>query len=70
MKKYAKVLTLVCFLIGLICSTSIMTSCSSSKRSSSKGIMFERKRPNSKVIMKNYKVRGNNKSNSSTYKTY
>lgn len=70
MKKYSKVFTLVCFLIGIVFATSALSSCSSSKGPSSKGIMFERKRPNSKIIMKNYKVRGNNRSNSSTYKTY
>ena len=55
-------LALIVSLVG-ICGTT--TSCKSSKES-----MYSAKKKNSKTINQNYRVRGNNQRNSSTYHTY
>ena len=65
MKKFLRiVMTLVLvFALAGICGT--VTSCKSSSES-----MYTTKKKTAKKINRNYKVRGNNQRNSSTYHTY
>lgn len=64
MKKVAKVLLSLVLIAGL---TGVCGVCSSCKSSDT---MYAPKHKTSKVIKRNYKVRGNNQRNSSTYRTY
>lgn len=66
MKKFLKTLCLF-VAVASVCLVwcGVCTSCSSSKDT-----MYQPKQRSSKVIHSNYKVRGNNNSNSSTYRTY
>lgn len=64
MKKLAKILTSVSLLVGLVLACGTTTSCKSSDT------MYRSKSKTSKTINRNYKVRGNNQRNSSTYHSY
>lgn len=68
MKKAIKATSLVLLLVGLIGVSCATTSCASSK--SSGETMYQRQKPRSSVVKKTYKVRGNQKNNRSTYRTY
>lgn len=69
MKKYAKVLTALFLLVGLLSVSGAAVSCKSS--SSSSKTMYETKKYSStKVINRNYKVKGTNKRNGNTYRSY
>lgn len=65
MKKALRIVMIFLVLFGLagVCGT--VTSCKSSKES-----MYSSKKKTAKKINRNYKVRGNNQRNSSTYHTY
>ena len=65
MKKIARILLMFVLLAGIcgVCGT--ITSCKSSSET-----MYRTKKKNSKRINKNYRVRGNNQRNSSTYHSY
>lgn len=64
MKKAIKVMTTVLLMAGMVMVCGTMTSCKSSDT------MYRTKNKTAKVVNKNYKVRGNNQRNSSTYRTY
>lgn len=65
MKKLMRILMTLLLVFGLagVCGT--VTSCKSSSES-----MYTTKKKTSKKINRNYRVRGNNQRNSSTYHTY
>ncbi len=65
MKQFAKIALslLLVAAITVVCGST--TACSSSKDT-----MYTTKKKTSKTINKNYKVRGNNTNNGSTYRTY
>lgn len=65
MKKVVKLLTSMLLLIGIIAACGTTTSCKSSSDT-----MYSSKNKTSKTINRNYKVRGNNQRNSSTYRSY
>ena len=64
MKKAVKILTMLCLAVGMIVVCGTNTSCKSSET------MYQTKKKPSKVINKNYRIRGNNQRNNSTYHTY
>lgn len=64
MKKIAKVLTSLMLIAGMVAVCGTNTSCKSSDT------MYTTKNKKHKVINRNYKVRGNNQRNSSTYHTF
>lgn len=65
MKKIAKALLSLVLLVGLFgVFGATTTSCSSSEK------MYTSKKTRSKVINRNYRMRGTNSRNSSTYRTY
>lgn len=65
MKKFVRIALSLLLVVGLagVCGT--VSSCKSSSET-----MYTSKKKNSKNINRNYKVRGNNSRNSSTYRTY
>ena len=65
MKKAIRIVFTILLIVGLagVCGTT--TSCKSSSET-----MYTSKKKNSKRINRNYKVRGNNQRNSSTYHSY
>ncbi|MCR4829352.1 MAG: hypothetical protein K5864_07820 [Bacteroidales bacterium] len=64
MKKSGRFWTAMAMIGCLLVGTSVFTSCKSSDN------MYKSNRKTSKTIKKNYKVRGNNQRNSSTYHSY
>ncbi|MBQ1409350.1 MAG: hypothetical protein IIY87_06300 [Bacteroidales bacterium] len=64
MKKIFRVFLSLLLVVGLFGVCGTVTSCKSSDT------MYTAKHKNSKKINNNYKVRGNNKKNGSTYRTY
>lgn len=64
MKKIAKVVLSFLLVIGIAAMFGGITSCKSEKT------MYSSKQKTSKTINKNYKVRGTNKKNGSTYRSY
>ncbi|MCF0211273.1 MAG: hypothetical protein HUK17_00020 [Bacteroidales bacterium] len=64
MKKIAKVLLSLLIIVGLTVVCGTTTSCKSSDT------MYRAKAKKGKVINRNYKVRGDNTHNGSTYRTY
>ncbi|MBO4306831.1 MAG: hypothetical protein J5848_00775 [Bacteroidales bacterium] len=64
MKKAVRILLMLVVLVGLVGVCGTTTSCKSSNT------MYVSKKKNSKKINRNYKVRGNNQRNSSTYHSY
>lgn len=65
MKKALRILLAIVLMVGLAGVCGSVTSCKSSSES-----MYNSKKKTSKTINRNYKVRGNNKRNSSTYRSY
>lgn len=65
MKKVVRILMAVVLVLGLTAVCGTATSCKSSSES-----MYTTKKKTAKKINRNYKVRGNNQRNSSTYHTY
>ncbi len=65
MKKTVRILMAMVLIIGLVGVCGVSTSCKSSSET-----MYSPKKKTSKTIKQNYKVRGNNKRNSSTYHSY
>ena len=65
MKKAFRILMSLALIVSLVGICGTTTSCKSSKES-----MYSAKKKNSKTINQNYRVRGNNQRNSSTYHTY
>ena len=65
MKKAVRILLSIVMIVALagVCGTT--TSCKSSNET-----MYSSKKKNAKHINRNYKVRGNNQRNSSTYHSY
>ncbi len=64
MKKIAKIVLSFLLVVGIAAMFGSVTSCSSEKT------MYRSKQKTSKTINKNYKVRGTNKKNGSTYRSY
>ncbi|MDY5969348.1 MAG: hypothetical protein SPJ13_04990 [Bacteroidales bacterium] len=64
MKKVAKILLSLSLVTGMTLAMGAATSCKTEKT------MYSPNHKSSNTINKNYKVRGNNKSNGSTYRTY
>lgn len=64
MKKIAKIGLSLLLVIGISAAFGGVTSCKSEKT------MYRSKQKTSKTINKNYKVRGTNKKNGSTYRSY
>lgn len=64
MKKIAKALTSLLLLVGLMSVCGVFSSCRSNDT------MYTPRQSKSKVIKNNYKVRGDNTRNSSTYRSY
>lgn len=67
MKKAIKVVSMMMVLIGIMGICGATTGCASSKKADK---MYTSQQSRSSVVNKNYKVRGNNKNNRSTYRTY
>lgn len=65
MKKVVRILMIAVLLVSLVGLCGTITSCKSSSET-----MYSSKKKNSKKINRNYKVRGDNKKNSSTYRSY
>lgn len=63
-KAIIKVLSVVLIVSGMMGVCGVTTSCKSSDK------MYTSQQSRSTVVNKNYKVRGNNKNNKSTYRTY
>lgn len=71
MKKFVKLTALLFVCIGLFAVCGTMTSCGSSQEMDmGEGYMYRSPKVNKKIIKKNYKVRGNNQNNRSTYQSY
>ncbi len=68
MKKAVKLLTMFMMVIGLVVVCGSTTSCKSTSKTGEK--MYTSQSSRSHVVNKNYKIRGNNKKNRSTYRTY
>ena len=64
MTKIAKIVLSLMLVAGITMMLGVTTSCKSEKT------MYKSKQSSSKTIHKNYRVRGNNKNNGSTYRTY
>ena len=64
MKKLVKTLTTLMLIAGMVVVCGATTSCKSNET------MYQSKKKNSRVINKNYRVRGDNSHNNSTYRTY
>ena len=65
MKKAVRILMTMVVLFGLVGVCGTTTSCKSSSET-----MYSSKKKTSKKINRNYRVRGNNQRNSSTYHSY
>lgn len=65
MKKFAKIMLSLLLVAGITLTFGATTSCKSSEQT-----MYKTKQSTSKTIHKNYRMRGNNKDNGSTYRTY
>ena len=65
MKKAIHIMMSLLLVVSLIGVCGVTTSCKSSSET-----MYNSKKKNSKTINHNYRVRGNNQRNSSTYHTY
>lgn len=71
MKKIAKKLLPFLLLAAVLAIGSVPVSCQSSKGSRTSGSMYERKKSNSgRTVKSNIKVRGTNKANGRTTRTY
>ena len=68
MKKAIKATSILLLIVGLMGVSCATTSCASSKSSGES--MYQRKTPRSHTVKKNYKVRGTQKKNNNTYRTY
>ena len=68
MKKAIKATSTLLLIVGLMGVSCATTSCASSKSSSE--TMYKRDKPRAHVVKKTYKVRGTQKKNNSTYRTY
>ena len=66
MKKTSKVFLYMLLIAGLLSVCGATTSCASSEEAP----MYRTSQSNSKVINEHYKVRGTNKNNSATYRSY
>ncbi len=64
MKKVLRIFTVMLLLAGLTVVGGTVTSCKSSDT------MYSTKKKTSKTIKRNYRVRGNNVRNGSTYRSY
>lgn len=65
MKKALRIMMALIMVLGLVGVCGTTTSCKSSSKT-----MYTSKKKNSKHINRNYRVRGDNKHNSSTYRSY
>lgn len=65
MKKVVRLFLVLFMVMGMVGVCGSVTSCKSSSET-----MYTTKKKNSKKINRNYRVRGNNQRNSSTYHTY
>ena len=65
MKKVVRIFLVLVMVMGMVGVCGSVTSCKSSSET-----MYTTKKKNSKKINRNYRVRGNNQRNSSTYHTY
>ncbi len=72
MKNVLKKVLPVMLMAGVLALSGVVVSCGSSSKSSSKsGVMYERHQSNSaRKVKSNIKVRGTNKANSHTTRTY
>lgn len=64
MKKVVKIGLSLLLVAGITMMFGVTTSCKSEQT------MYKTKQTSSKTIHKNYRMRGNNKNNGSTYRTY
>lgn len=69
MKTMSKFFVGVVLAASMVCVCGVCTSCASSSSSSGE-VMYQRSHSKSKVINRNYKVKGNNRNNSKTYHAY
>lgn len=68
MKKAIKLLSILCVVAGLVVVCGSTTSCKSSSKAGE--TMYSSQSGRSHVVNRNYKIRGNNRNNRSTYRTY